>query len=429
MESSHFTKAFLLNLTKRRPDSREDYRDTKNDYLRARVSPTGVVSVSVYKTPPGQRAAKRITLGRVFDDKLLIRSTHPDLRDMPSITQLRAAALKVANWIEQGEQKTSRDIHQQQRRADELTIGRAIKEHIEANTDEWTDNTLALNKARKVGFEQWNDQPLTLVNAKLLRSMVQVLRKQKNNQGRLIGEVGANERIKLLRAAYHTAAINYRGSKDFVIDPWPTADVKHFKVMKTPPRRKTAIKREVLADWWEATGYLDNDLQRDYLRFALLTGMRRREITHKLTADKVNVRSGWITVEDTKNGEDLNIPVSNYALGILRRRMMAADSDGRLFPIEDPKKFIARVATRSKVGFSSHALRNTFISIATATRVPDYYIKLLVNHDSEQAEDVTAGYTSADDVSLRECVNDVAAFVLREVGEPEDAAASKQAKA
>ena len=170
-------------------------------------------------------------------------------------------------------------------------------------------------------------------------------------------------------------------------------------------------------------------MERDYLRFTLFTGMRRREITDKLTVDTVNLRSGWISVKDTKSGEPLNIPVSDPAIAILRRRVMAAGEDGRLFPIKDPTPFIKRVVGRSKVPFSSHALRNTFISIATASRVPEFYIKLLVNHDSEQAEDVTAGYTSADSVSLRECVNDIAAFILREVGEPVPTAAGKEREA
>ena len=228
MATANFTKSFLLGLKKTPPDKRTEHKDATKPYLRARATPKGNVSLEVVKTVPGTGKAQRIKFGEVCDDKLLARSTHPDIDDMPALPQVKAAADVIAGLIERREHKTARDVRHKQQRADELTIGRAIDEHIKDNANEWSARTTDNNLARKVGLEPWEDIPLTAVDATLLRAIRRGLIEQRNRTGKLIGETGATDRIKLLRAAYNTALITYEKNPDIELPPWPTSAVKKF---------------------------------------------------------------------------------------------------------------------------------------------------------------------------------------------------------
>jgi hypothetical protein len=73
----------------------------------------------------------------------------------------------------------------------------------------------------------------------------------------------------------------------------------------------------------------------------------------------------------------------------------------RVFPIEEPRRFVHRVREDSGIGFIIHDLRRTFITIAESMDISLFAIKALVNHLSNTGSDVTAVYVQFTTERLR----------------------------
>jgi integrase len=98
------------------------------------------------------------------------------------------------------------------------------------------------------------------------------------------------------------------------------------------------------------------------IKFALYTGMRRSEII-KLTWGNINWDKNIIEVNDTKNGEDRNIPMFE-SLRILLQ-VLHPNKNGQIFPITEHAVSVAfrRAVKRSKLDkISFHTLRHEAIS-------------------------------------------------------------------
>ena len=117
------------------------------------------------------------------------------------------------------------------------------------------------------------------------------------------------------------------------------------------------LQKKELKPWWEATERLrkeyagNGDLAADYLQFAVLTGLRRREIT-KIKWEDINDRRRTFLVADNKSNRPYELPITDDLKAILDRRR----NESRPFNIEEPKKFITQVARWSGVPFSTHDL-------------------------------------------------------------------------
>ena len=63
-----------------------------------------------------------------------------------------------------------------------------------------------------------------------------------------------------------------------------------------------------------------NSVARDALRLGLYTGMRHSEVL-ELRWDRVDLDAMTLTVDETKTGEPLEIPIVRHVAAILERRM------------------------------------------------------------------------------------------------------------
>jgi len=104
------------------------------------------------------------------------------------------------------------------------------------------------------------------------------------------------------------------------------------------------------------------------------------------------------------------VPLTGFLQDILDRR----SGNDRPFFIEEPKKFIAKVVEWSDVPFSTHDLRRTFLSHATAVNVSLPVQKELVNHSRKN--DVTDGYIQIDSDTLRDAAEKVQSYILTWAG-------------
>jgi integrase len=141
--------------------------------------------------------------------------------------------------------------------------------------------------------------------------------------------------------------------------------------------------------------------------FVLYTGLRRNEAI-TLRWEAVDLEAGTLTVADTKNGKPLTLPLTRQVREIFARRWEAAkpEQEGQkmttwVFPspesrtghYADPKSAVTKVEALSGVAFYTHALRNTFISIARRELgIDESIVKRLVNH--ARSRDVTEMYAA-----------------------------------
>ena len=183
-------------------------------------------------------------------------------------------------------------------------------------------------------------------------------------------------------------------------------------------RRTRWIQPHEMRSWFEAVEALANEfpsgqaaIVRDYLLVLLFTGLRKGEAA-RLRWEDVDFDARTIAVRETKNHDDLVLPMSNFLEGVLRSRRKTAvlpfvfPSDGRTNHLVEVRRPIDWVIRRSGVAFSLHDLRRTFATTAESLDLPTYAVKRLLNHRSHS--DVTQGYIQATPERLREPMERIA---------------------
>ena len=91
----------------------------------------------------------------------------------------------------------------------------------------------------------------------------------------------------------------------------------------------------------------------------------------------------------------LRLPITPAVQAILGRR-----EGDNVFPLDDPKKAVDWIEKQCSLRISSHDLRRTFLTYATAIGMPLPVSKTLVNHSA--GGDVTEGYIQIDDATRRD---------------------------
>jgi len=228
------------------------------------------------------------------------------------------------------------------------------------------------------------------------------------------GPVAANNVVRFFRAVWKHHRRKYGlGDSPTIIF---TEEGDNIKSWNSEQRRTRYVHREELKPWWEATERLrkkyvgDGQLAADYLQFALLTGLRRREITG-LKWEDINRRRKTFLIAENKSKRPYAVPLTQALEDILDRR----EGGSRPFNIEEPKRFITQVTEWSMVPFSSHDLRRTYLSHATAVGIPMPVQKALVNHSRKS--DVTDGYIQIDEDVMREAMDKIQAYILAHAGQ------------
>lgn len=222
----------------------------------------------------------------------------------------------------------------------------------------------------------------------------------------------ANQAMRFLRSLFNFAIGRYEDSKgNSVLMDNPVRRLSQTRAWYRVPRRQTLIKFHELGAWLRAVfnpALLKGDrgeVVRDYLLLIVLTGLRREEAA-SLRWENVDLIGKTLTIRDTKNHEDHNLPLSSILTELLQRRREKTVGD-YVFPgggakgyLVEPRKFMTKVSVASGVNFTLHDLRRTFITVAESLDIPAYALKRLLNH--KMHNDVTAGYIIADVERLRQ---------------------------
>jgi len=231
--------------------------------------------------------------------------------------------------------------------------------------------------------------------------------------------VAANNTMRVLRILFnHARAETEDDAGNTPIPPSPTRRLK--KKWSPEKRRRNFIKPNDLPTWWNGTQALvdgfkgDGETARDYLRFVLMTGLRRREAAGLKWSD-VDFRNKCFVVTDTKNTDALELPLAPYLLDMLVRRYQNRNGE-RVFPtIGETQSLVMFVREASGVFFTVHDLRRSYVTYAESLDIGAFSLKALLNHRLDES-DVTSGYIRITTERLRAPVERIADYILSAVG-------------
>lgn len=320
----------------------------------------------------------------------------------------------------------ARDINpneiQRERRIKSITLNEVYQDYLKARKSLKATTLRDYKTCAVLYLKDWLNKPMI----EITRDMVE----QKHHKLSEMSEARANLAMRFLRALFNFAA-EYRDAKGAVIiGDNPVRRLSAKKIWNKIERRNNYIQPHQLRDWWDAVWTLKTDLEnkntqdresiRDYLLLLLFTGLRREEAL-TLTWNNVDFKAKTLVVKDTKNRTDHVLPLSDYLFDLLMRRKAIGESqwvfpgNGKSGRIIEPRKQILRVIQLSGVQFSSHDLRRSFSSYVNmlGDSISYYTVKRLLNH---KTADVTAGYVQHSPEKLREAMQSVTDFILRQVG-------------
>ena len=111
------------------------------------------------------------------------------------------------------------------------------------------------------------------------------------------------------------------------------------------------------------------------------------------------------------------LPLSSFLQEMLKARRQRFPEDEWVFfavgargHLQEPKRWVSKVAGASGIKFGLHDLRRTFITIAESLDISVYTLKRLLNHC--EGRDVTGGYIVLDVERLRAPMQRITDFLL-----------------
>ncbi|MCY4560167.1 MAG: integrase family protein [Chloroflexi bacterium] len=343
-----------------------------------RVQPSGVRSYLVnYRADGGGRRAanRRLVIGR---------------HGRVSAEQARRIAQETLGKVAAGEDPAEGRT----RSRSTPTLREAFEDFLSAGPERKPRTVEVYRRTVYMDLEAWLDRSLNTISRKDVEQCFNRLTSE-------IGWVGANSALTMLGALYRRQCVDVQGLHNPVAQ-WRAAGGR----LHRQRRRRIQPPAEVLPRWHRGIEKgVRSPVARDALRLGLYTGMRHSEVL-ELRWDRVDLDAMTVTVEETKTGEPLEIPIVRQVAEILENRLaergrFPENSRVWVFPSETSasgrlvttQQLNARIGEAGGAKFWFHALRNCFITVADRElMLPTSLTKRLVNH--ARPRDVTEGYAS-----------------------------------
>ncbi|MEO0621842.1 MAG: tyrosine-type recombinase/integrase [Pseudomonadota bacterium] len=364
------------------------YRDTMLSGFGVRV---GTKSKVYFAEGQVNRRTRRVSIGRV---------------DVFAPDVARKKALAVLGEMAEGNDPNAEKRKEQLER---ITLEMAFQRFFEARSTLSPHTVKGYQRTERLYLKVWRKKPISDITKQM------VLTKHRDI-ARAHGETTANNAMRHLRSIYNFIA----ATKD-EFPPNPVQILSQARAWYKERRRQTVVTAVDLPAWWKAV-MAEPEYSRDFLLTALFTGMRRGELM-KLRWENVDLKARTLHLPSTKNGDPLDLPLSEFLSDLLSERWARSNGSPWVFPgpgksghLVETKKFLLRVSAGSGVSFTLHDLRRTFITIAESLDVPYYALKRLLNHRANG--DVTGGYIVVNAERLRGPVEQVSKRIL-ELVDPE----------
>lgn len=434
MKYFKFTKAKIEQLPA--PSlGRAEYKDTEVSGLMLRVTANGVKSYCINRYK--DKKFIRVTIGR-----------HPDI----SVDTARAKALEyLAEVAISGKNPNEK---KRENKSSAITLREALKHYIDSRGDRLKPATAKQYKSVLLNYSgDWMDSQLVGIT----RDKVEE-RHRSATEGKvwfgidkkyLRTGVGTGSKAqadlwaRALRAVWSFAHEHYRTSDDKpLFNESPTKVLSAKRQWNRVGRKNDRIRTHEIARWFRAVEKVRSEAiqQRDdmvsvvcdALDVAIFTGLRRSEI-FGLEWSRVNFEGLYFWIDKSKNGDPLELPITESLLEIFRRRLaLKQDNCDYVFPsvkgkiISDPRRAIDKIVAATvpdwnpdnlkPIEFKCHDARRTFGTVAELAGVGTYILKRLMNHRTMHSSDVTQGYIHFSADELRVPASKIESEILKYAG-------------
>jgi integrase len=236
------------------------------------------------------RLKRRVTIGRC---------------DRLKVTEARVKAKAVMAKMALGDDP---------KKAKALSLKQALEAYLDGNSSLRPSSVEGYRRSCERYLGDWLDKPLGDITREMTEKKHAEIAAEIEQRGRYKGHATANATFRAFRAIRNWAA-----ERDADLPPNPVATLRRrwFKVK----RRTRLVKADQLAEFYAAIGGLENEIAADYVRFLLLTGMRRTEAaTLRWDAVDFVARTILISSEDNKSDEDFKLPMSDLVFNLLVAR-------------------------------------------------------------------------------------------------------------
>ena len=343
MEQIKLSKSVLERLAANRPAKRTDYRtDLPSCYLR--VGPSSM-SLTVLK--------------RDINQKQVRVSIALDPLNLPNLPELKRA-VRLAKDEATPERRRMSKLRTSLSAAGEVVIE---AKRLAPNTER--------NYLRSL-------RHLVAATDDRILSKGTEIRNLHKNLAAEHGNAGANSALKLLRSIMKTM---HADDSDF--PDWPTDSVKGLWAYEPP--RESKLSMEQLPIVWEAAL---PDHWGSWLRFALLTGMRKSE------TKRAFVQGDELVVENTKNHSNLRLPMTDA--------IEASFFD--YSHISCFKPLTKHLLAETEIHATPHDLRRTFANVARIAGIQQNTLSWLMNHRSSRSDQTSSYQGRPETFVLREAL-------------------------
>jgi len=296
-----------------------------------------------------------------------------------------------------------------------ITLDEALGEYLTARSTLSPSTLRDYKYVTNKYLKDWKNKALNSITREMIEQRHRWIG---NGNG---GKAQANQAMRYLRAIYNYLIGKY-GRETIPINAVEVISLNRawYKIK----RKQTLIKTYQLPALFDALDELveENTKEnagavKDYILLLLFTGMRKQEgLTLKW--ETVDLRDKTFTVQATKNGDPLTLPMSDYVFEIFERRYKKRINEyvfsgraGKSHLVE-PKRHLNRIKELSKIEFTLHDIRRTYLTIAESLDISYFALKRLVNH--RVGSDVTSGYIIHNAERLRKPMQQITDKILFE---------------
>lgn len=277
-------------------------------------------------------------------------------------------------------------------------------------------------------LSKWLDVPLNDIMQSDVSTKFLEISKQSPSQ--------ANATMRAFSAVWNHARLSYLNKKEEkIIKPCPVEILDAKNLWHDIKPRTRHLDEDVLGKYVKTLiDFKSEDYHlmmphsnnaRDLLILYICTGIRLEE-GYSLAWDNVDLEHGTMTLDNTKNSDDLHIALGDVLVAMLRHRAKFASGSPWVFPsrvvkcdghVTDISKQYDNIAKLAGVRVTPHDLRRTFSTVANILGLNVITIKKLLNHRrAKSSDDVTLQYVQVSKKQMRKTMNEIEAFIFNEAG-------------
>ena len=352
----NFTKTKLENIPLPNKGS-ISYYDTKEKGLCLIVYEKGSKTFYFYKKVNGK--PQRFKIGSLFD---------------VSVEQARSKVAEFKNDLFKGENPNEKAKNLKQ----EITFKELFNEYMERysklHKKSWIYDEREVNKF----LSSWFNKKISRITKQEIKELHDKIYKEN-------GLYQANRLLERIRAIYNKAIEwGFKGTN-------PSLGIKKFK----EKQRDRFLQKDELKNLLQALAIEENKLIRNYIYLSLFTGARKSNVLSMKWED-INFNTKEWNIKDSKNGENLIIPLVKEAIDILNECKQENISE-YVFPsknskygyLQDPKKTWNKILKNANLkDVRLHDLRRTLGSYQAITGSSLLVIGKSLGHKSSKATEV-----------------------------------------